>query len=425
MNLGISKKLDYNLYTNQERAQQVRDLLTPEVEGLARAHYTEESTQKELETIANFILYGKDPTNDKNFVQKKEVQIDTKHLTWKRKEPESLDALTEDPMFDQTQVSEIKKNCYKKVKPTIDRDPDGPDAKIPGMKDLWNAIDKLAERVKELKDNKQLNLEYYKKNHYLIQLRKEQFALKDSVTELIHCHSFSGNSIPKVNFVEDTGYVRDYNEEYTYCKWRAQHYRSKFGEEWYSRQKNKLDNWCASTDPNLNWQWVEVSQNKVDFRDSNQVYQTLELYSTLKQYCDEDINSDLKFLLWELEGYIEKANLTPARKHILIRKIDKVTNERIREELQEQFGLSYSDNYISTIYKQMICDKIAKAAQLSYDEFLYKDQPEKFKVCSTCGNKLLRDSRNFIKKQNSKDGLAARCKACDKEIRDRKKNKEE
>ena len=32
MNLGISKKLDYNLYTNQERAEQVRDLLTPEVD---------------------------------------------------------------------------------------------------------------------------------------------------------------------------------------------------------------------------------------------------------------------------------------------------------------------------------------------------------------------------------------------------------
>ena len=42
-------------------------------------------------------------------------------------------------------------------------------------------------------------------------------------------------------------------------------------------------------------------------------------------------------------------------------------------------------------------------------------------VIPTCGTKLLRDSRNFIKKQNSKDGLSARCKMCDKEIRDRKK----
>ena len=69
----------------------------------------------------------------------------------------------------------------------------------------------------------------------------------------------------------------------------------------------------------------------------------------------------------------------------------------------------------------MICDKIAKAAQLSRDNYIYRNQPEKFKVCSTCGTKLLRDSRNFIKKQNSKDGLAARCKMCDKKIRDKKK----
>ena len=132
----------------------------------------------------------------------------------------------------------------------------------------------------------------------------------------------------------------------------------------------------------------------------------------------------MKYLLWELEDYIGRANLSEARFWILIRKIDMATNEQIRDELQEKFGLNYSDNYISTIYKQMICGQIAKAAEIAYDEFRFKDQPEKFKVCSTCGMKLLRDNRNFIKKQNSKDGLAARCKMCDKKIRDEKKSRE-
>src|SRR5699024_10723544 len=102
-------------------------------------------------------------------------------------------------------------------------------------------------------------------------------------------------------------------------------------------------------------QWVEVSQNTIDFTNPKHVYEFLELYSTLVQSCDENLNCDLKFLIWELEDYIEQANLSEARRHILIRKIDKATNEQIREELQEKFGLAYSDNYISTIYKQMIC----------------------------------------------------------------------
>ena len=417
MNLGISKKLNYNLYSNEERAQQVKDLFTPEVEQLAKDHYTEASTQKELETAANFILYGKDPKNDKNFCQKKEIQIDAKHTTWKTKEPESLDALMEDPMTDQTQFQEVRKNSYKKPKPTIDREKD---KNIPGMQDLWNAIDKLAEEVKEYKDKKQLGLDFYRKNHLLIQLRKEQFALKDSETEQIHCHSFMGSSTPDTCFTSDTGYLRDHYTDWVYKCWRADHYRKDFGENWYAKEQEQIAKQLSEGAIN-NWEWVEVSKNEIDFTNSDHVYKVLEMYATLKEYSWENLNSDLKFLIWELEDYIEQANLSEARRHILIRKIDRATNETIARELQEQFGLAYSDNYISTIYKQMICDKIAKTAQLSLDNYIYRNQPEKFKVCSTCGTKLLRDSRNFIKKQNSKDGLSARCKMCDKEIRDRKK----
>jgi len=420
MNLGIRKALDYNLYSNADRANFVIDLFTPELEQQAKLHYEEDSTKLELEAAANFILYGKDPKTDKNFVQKKEVQIDTKHTCWKRKEPESLDALMEDPLVDQTQFMEVKKNCYKKPKPTIDREKD---KDIPGMQDLWSAIDILAARVKELKDQQLLNLEYYKKNHLLIQLRKEQFVLKDSAKEEVHGHMFMGGAKPGLCYTSDTGYVKDNYTDFKYKVWKADHYRSQFGEDWYAREQEEIAN--RIRDGKIDdWEWVEVSENLIDFTNPKHVYEVLEMYGTLKENSWDQLNSDLKFLIWELEDYIEKANLNPARKHILVRKIDKATNERISQELQEMFGLAYSDNYISTIYKQMICEKIAKAAQLSLDEFNFRDKPEMFKVCSTCGCRMLRDSRNFVKKQNSKDGLSARCKSCDKEIRDKKKEEE-
>lgn len=154
MNLGISKKLDYNLYSNIERAQQVHDLFTEELTELAMLHFNEISTQNELEVIANFILYGKDPKSDKNFCQKKEIQIKRAHRTYEKKEPESLDALLEETLGEEVNLSPLgSRPVYKKTKPTIDREKD---KDIPGMQDLWLAIDNLAAQVSTLKENNEL-----------------------------------------------------------------------------------------------------------------------------------------------------------------------------------------------------------------------------------------------------------------------------
>lgn len=418
----VSKQLDYNLYSNADRANQVRNLFDLETTEQYKSNYSSPTIQADLEKIANFILYGKDPKTDKNFCQKKEIQIEQAHTAYQRKKAESLDALLEDPNTKEVEFQPVQKNSYKKIKPTIDRDPNGADAKIPGMRELWVAIDKLAKEVKEFKDKGELGLEFYKKNHLLIQLRKEQFLLKDSVSEPIRSKGYHMPSPQPVCFTSDTGYIDDNYTNFVYINWRANHYRSQFGENWYAKQQEKLASIVRDGDK---WEWVEVSENEIDLTNSNHIYNLLEMYGTLKENSFENLDCDMKYVLWELESYIERAKLSEARFWILIRKIDKATNEQIRDELQEKFGLNYSDNYISTIYKQMICSQIAKAAEITRDEWIYRFQPEKFKVCSTCGTKLLRDTRNFIKKQNSRDGLAARCKMCDKRIRDEKKKKEE
>ena len=418
----VSKQLNYNLYSNADRANQVRNLFDLEITKQYELNYDSPTVQADLEKIANFILYGKDPKTDKNFCQKKEIQIEQAHTAYQRKKAESLDALLEDQNTKESDFQPVQKNSYKKIKPTIDRDPNGADAKIPGMRELWVAIDKLAKEVKEFKDKGELGLEFYKKNHLLIQLRKEQFSLKDSVSEPIRSRGYHMPSPQPVCFTSDTGYVDDNYTNFVYTNWRANHYRSQFGENWYAEQQKKLASIVKDRDE---WKWVEISENKIDLTNPNHIYNLLEMYGTLKENSFENLDCDMKYVLWELESYIERAKLSEARFLILVRKIDKATNEQIRDELQEKFGLNYSDNYISTIYKQMICSQIAKAAEIARDEWIYRFQPEKFKVCSTCGTKLLRDTRNFIKKQNSRDGLAARCKMCDKRIRDEKKKKEE
>ena len=450
MNLGITKQLNYTIYSNADRAALVRDLFTPEVDRNAHLTFEQVTTQHELEVAANFILYGKDPKTDKNFVQKKEIQIDQAHSSYKKKEPESLDAILEDPAtrdMHEAQVRPIQKNSYKVIKPTISRIKD---ADIPGMQSLWEIIDKLAAQVKELKDKGETGLEFYRKNHMLISLRKDQYLLKDTVHEPIVAKNFHPSGPQPICWTSDTGYVQDKIVDLQYAKWRLEHYSLEYGEEWCLREREKLRNElvgkvfpkeieldflldnCANPqviideahkyDPEwYDWEWIEINKGEICFENAHIVYNFVENYSTFKQNSYDALNSDMKYLIWEFEQYVDKAKLNPARSHILVRKIDKRTNEQIRDELQEMFGLNYSDNYISTIYKQMICDKIAKAAILARDEFRYRDREDMFKKCSVCGQLLLKDLRNFTKKQNAKDGMSSRCKDCDKMIRDRKK----
>ena len=48
-----------------------------------------------------------------------------------------------------------------------------------------------------------------------------------------------------------------------------------------------------------------------------------------------------------------------------------------------------------------------------------------WKKCTCCGRLLLIDPQNFVKKDGAVDGFSARCKRCDKELRDKKKQESE
>ena len=53
--------------------------------------------------MANYILVGKDE-NGQNAVDRKEVQIQTKYNSYKKKNTESLEALIESPTFNEADV---------------------------------------------------------------------------------------------------------------------------------------------------------------------------------------------------------------------------------------------------------------------------------------------------------------------------------
>ena len=106
---------------------------------------------------------------------------------------------------------------------------------------------------------------------------------------------------------------------------------------------------------------------------------------------------------------------------ILEMKMRKIKNPEIAEAINKKYGTSYTNNYISTIFRQKIVAKIAAAAK--YHEQIVENLffEEKFKRCNTCGRMLLISEENFVHKVRAVDGFANRCKDCDREDREKRR----
>ena len=135
-------------------------------------------------------------------------------------------------------------------------------------------------------------------------------------------------------------------------------------------------------------------------------------YYQLKEQAEKNPDSPLNNLLWTLDFYIEKANLSEQQRLIVDAKKQGLLNKEICDLLMEKMGIYHQENYISTIWNK-VTGLIADAADLNYDEWCCKDYKPAWKVCNCCGRLMLRDPRNFVRKAKSPDGLTNRCQKCD------------
>lgn len=119
-------KLDFNIYSAKDRLEAIRQI------DLASLNKTE------LETVTNYVLYGKDEDGT-SIVDRKEVQIKTKFNSYQKDRTVSLEELLESPTFDET-IFQKNRTIYKKGKSQIDKERA---ATIPGMVELWEQIDNL------------------------------------------------------------------------------------------------------------------------------------------------------------------------------------------------------------------------------------------------------------------------------------------
>ena len=393
--------LDFNIESAKDRLEAIKKIPLDTL------------TKKDLETISNYVLYGKDEDGT-SAVQRKEIQIKTKFNSYQKKENmvTSLDALMESPTFDES-IFQKNKTIYKKTKPeTLYKNEKVKD--IEGMKELWDSIEKLQDIKDQNTGKKELeegtpvlnNTQLYYLNHQLIDLYSQQYVLKDSKFQTF---------FPKKNKAEFHDNPLNYQLSIPILP------RGVFNQEFdlFFMEPYRITDMAARCIENEE-EIINSGRPYFDFRNKDHLYQLIQYYGDLKASVENQPDSIIHNLLWTLDFYIEKANLSDQQALIVRDKKFRFQNKEIRRHLEEELGISHRENYISTIWNKAI-DLIIEAVELNYDEYLCKDYKKAWKKCNKCGKLLLRDPRNFVRKAKATDGLTGRCKICDREARQAKK----
>ena len=406
-------------------------------------------TSEELETIANYILWGKD-ADGASLVQKGDISIETRNKTWQRDDTESLDAMMESPTFNEASLRRPTEARTKIVREVFDRQKalnECPEHMRAVFEDLFDRIDKLemsihfyefahgkrkdpprtalTKRFSEEDVNaaraiaeKWNQFKYLKQRHLIVELRREQFTLRDNYIEKHLRHTPPEPDLDPVNL--------DFDAEVPIFPLGV--VGAPFSELVFKQADNL--NPTTYTKKELEvltkhyWDKKEQSRPQLyfDFGELEHVYELFNQLTELEEELDAlPLESNLGKLIATLKYYIALTDLSEAHQEILDLKINKQKNQDIADIINKKYGKSYTANYISTIFRQKIIPRINETAQfhaLIIENMCFE---ENFKKCHGCGKWLLIDAENFVRKSRSKDGFSTKCKKCDRADRERKK----
>lgn len=402
--------LDYSIYSDEERVKAIENIFKD---------LNTVPSNSDLELMANYILYGKD-AEDKNAVQRKETYEEKKRYSSYRKaadKVESLDAILENPLADQLAFRPAdEKYVYKKAKPKIYRpkyDKDGTiidpgDSDIPGMVELWDSIDRL-QHIIDVADGKIApnpdeliitdSYRLYKMRHQLIEIRRDQYYLKDlfkPTIKFLNCQSPSQQTI-------------DWNSDSFY--WISR-------EEWRHRVNHSLIK-ISKNPKDYEWngdlvKWY-VRRHTFNWENPSHIKHLINHYSAIWQMAWDDPYSDARILIMDFDRYQDMADLPPLRTHILTRKIDGWSYSKIAKELDDNWGIKYNENHICTVVTTEIPQRMAKI--IKKHKLLMDTPKSECKLCGSCRQFLPLDPLFFGRNISKKDGFSSTCKDCEKQRR--------
>ena len=406
--------------------------------------------EDELETMANYILWGKDPRTGLNVKQSKEIQLESRNKTWDAQPVESLDALLETPGFTETMIKQSEDPRPKIARIVFSREEARQNASpevLERLEELWKQIDELdlllnfydlkvkkrkkpprsgllqlftEEKIQHIQNRAESlsQFHYLKLRHLLVELRREQFTLRDTYITPNICAE-TAMTPPILPPTMDSEIL---------CAPAGLKYKNEFTSKLFPIDRFPIptDFTEAELKQLISFYWKrkqEMQSGKIfNFAELEHVYQALLLFYDLEDdSLEATAMSTSPEFLDTLNFYINRAYLTPVHRDILNLKMKHYKNQLIADTINKKYGKTYTANYISTIFRQKIIAQINEPARQHVEIIENLCYPENWKKCRHCGKTLLVNTDNFVRKSRSSDGFSNQCKRCDKEIRQQKK----
>ncbi len=351
-------KLDYTITDPSERIALVNQIIenTP----------SEKMTNKYLDVLADYIIFTMNKKeNDKKIItknrknatiDKRETSLEGLAMIFSNDEGNS-NSLREDSLYNL--IIDNDKNIILTPKISITEEDI---EEVPGLRELVDEIHRLESCLQTATGRARYSI---KKN--IIELRKDQYVLKMSYKKPIACINAT-KSASKLNLYENIS---------------------------------------------INEDDLTIDAN-VSLLIPAHVSAILCNYSKIKQECYGKFESDMYYLILSLEELILRAlEDYPLYYDLLVYKIDGLQNTDIQRELEMTFGIRYSVEYISSLWRNKIPKLIAEQAQKEWLEWHYTEKEKgHWKKCSRCGQIKLGHTKFFSKNKTSKDGWYSICKDC-------------
>ena len=408
--------LDYSIERDTDRLAAVEKILD---------EMKKNPTQTDLETMASYILYGKDE-NGLNSVQRGETHDndEKRYKTYKKAEDRvvSLDEILDDPMADQAHFRELDARRPVLARP---RAPERPkldkntgvwnmgDSDIPGMQELWDAIDHVEHTYNanlglvEFNNDDSIITDQYRLwqlKHQLVDMRRHQYYLLDAYKPTLHFTAIVPPSSQTYNWEDDTFYWLTYDE-------------------WYNKVTNTYDGYISKKletyetkeiDGTLYVKWI-VKHHHFDWENSYHIRCLINHYNDIYMQLYDKLDSWGRTLIYDFDRYYNMCDFSEVREYVLTRKIDKASSQTIRDEVQVKFGIDYKIETIQQITAKEIPNKMATAAK-KYRLMLETPQDQK-KQCSICKKWLPISPLFYIRNKSKRYGIESCCKECTKKRR--------
>ena len=346
-----SIKLDYTIESPQERTK----LVTKIVESLP----PERLTHRYLQILADYIIFAMTKQERKS----KKINTDNRMITINKREM-SFEGLIskfengEDGIYNL--ITEDKNIIFIPKISITEQDI----STIPALKELREAIKKVEEEEKKARGKKK-----YLLKKQLIQMRQDQYVIKNSYKPPIYC----------LNAVKNFNNMR-------------------FDDCITVKKDGKIED-----------------KSLISFMNPKHISALLCNYSKIKEECYGRFYTDGYFLMEDLDVLVDKTlkEKYPLYYSLMIYKIDGKQNIEIQKLLEQQYGIKHSVEYISALWRNKIPKLIADQAKKDYLEWYYTIKEKgKWKKCSRCKEIKLAHNEFFSRNGSSKDGFYSICKCC-------------